>query len=158
MAAKALSHQMSRVVHVDRNILLSTLRINREKHIAEFNKAMEGYKAMAAAKLEEAFSGLGRRMAKSKEKILEKIESFSPQTAGEFSDYFILVEQVAVNLKVPVSYAEAYDAAIDMATFETRDVIELSGAEFQCFCRDVWDWSHEFSATNIRYTSVLKNA
>ena len=45
----------------------------------------------------------------------------------------------------------AYDAAFDMATFDTRDELDLSGAEFQCFCRDVWDWSDEFQTTTQIY-------
>jgi len=156
MAAKALSNQMTRTVRVDRKKLIDVLKANREKHIAVFKEAMAGYKVAALAKIEEAFSGLDKRIAEQKSKIVEKISSFSPETASEFSNWLVLVEQVSVNLTVPVSYADAYDAAIDMAEFDTRDELELTGAEFQCFCRDVWDWTPEFTMANIRYTSAGK--
>lgn len=151
MATKALSHQMTRTVLVDRMKLLDALKVNRENHLAEFNEAMVGYKAMALRKVEEAFAGLDDRLKKQKADIVEKIGTFSPETADGFSDYLVILHQVGVDLKKPVSYVEAYDAAIDMAKFDTRDVLELSGAEFQCFVRDVWDWTHEFTITNTTY-------
>lgn len=153
MAMKALSNQMTRTVRVNRLKLVETLRKNRKDHVAVFDEAMAGYKEMALAKVEEAFQGLDKRLVKAKSDIVEKINSFTAATASEFPDYLVILERVAVNLKVPVSYADAYDAAIDMAMFDTRDELELSGAEFQCFCRDVWDWSPEFSAVNQSYTS-----
>lgn len=153
MAAKALSHQMSRTVRVSRPKLIETLRENRKRHLAQFAEAMAGYKELALEKVREAFAGLDARLAKRREDVVRHIETFSPETADQFADYFVILEQVAVNLKRPVSYAEAYDAAIDMAEFDVRDELELSGAEFQCFCRDVWDWTYEFSAVNAVYTS-----
>lgn len=151
MAAKALGHQMTRMVRVNRATLLETLKKNREKHLQEFDEAMAGYKDLALSKIHSAFSGLEDRLAKRKNEIESKIQSFTAETASTFNDYLVILEQVAINLKVPVSYVDAYDAAIDMAAFDTRDEPELSGAEFQCFCRDVWDWTHEFATTTTMY-------
>lgn len=153
MAAKALGHQMTRTVRVNRLRLIETLKANRDKHLAVYNEAMAGYKDLAQAKVREAFVGLEARLQTRKEELLAKLDAFTPATADNFSDYFVVLEQVAVNLKRPVSYAAAYDAAIDMAEFDTRDELELSGAEFQCFCRDEWDWKYEFSAVNAVYTA-----
>jgi hypothetical protein len=143
---------MTRTVRVNRLRVLKTLQENREKHRAVFNEAMAGYKELALKKVEETFVGMEGRLKKRKDEITKRIESFTPETADEFSDYFTILEQVVVNLKKPVSYVEAYDAAVDMFEFDTRDELDLSGAEFQCFLRDVWDWSYEFSATNFAYT------
>lgn len=156
MAAKALSHQMTRIIRVYRIKLLETLEKNRAEHLKVFNEAMAGYKELALKKIDEAFVGLEARLQKRKDDIVKRVESFTPETADEFSDYFVVLEQVIVNLKKPLSYVDAYDAAIDMAKFDTRDELELSGAEFQCFVRDVWDWTHEFSATNFAYTGAGK--
>jgi hypothetical protein len=156
MAQKALSHQMSRTVRVNRLRLLEQLEKNRETHLQVFNEAMAGYKAMALEKVNEAFVGLEDRLRKKKEEITARLETFTAETADQFSDYFIVLEQVAVSLKKPVSYVDAYDAAIDMAKFDTRDELDLSGAEFQCFMRDVWDWTYEFSTTNVMYAAVGK--
>jgi hypothetical protein len=151
MAAKALNNQMTRTVRVNRLKLLETLKDNREKHLAVFNEAMAGYKELALGKVQEAFIGLEDRLRQRKDHIVKHIQSFTAETAANFSDYFTILEQVTVNLKLPVSYVDAYDAAIDMAAFDTRDELDLSGAEFQCFCRDVWDWTYEFSAINSTY-------
>lgn len=156
MAAKALSNQMTRTVRVNRVSLLETLKKNRDKHLAEFAAAMTGYKDSAMAKVREAFAGLDTRLRAREADIVARLESFTAETADEFSDYFVILEQVAVNLRKPVSYADAYDAAIDMAAFDTRDELDLSGAEFQCFGRDVWDWTHEFSAVNATYTGKVR--
>lgn len=154
MAAKALAHQMTRTVRVNRLKLMETLKSNREKHLAVFNEAMAGYKELALEKVREAFVGLEARLQKRKEEITSRIESFTAETADSFADYLVILEQVVVNLKLPVSYVSAYDAAIDMAAFDTREELDLSGAEFQCFCRDVWDWTYEFSTTNLAYTNA----
>lgn len=151
MAAKALNNQMTRTVRVNRIKLLETLKKNREKHLAVFNEAMDGYREQALAKVEEAFTGIEGRIQKRKDEIIKRLETFTPATASDFSDYFVILEQLAVKLTLPVSYVEAYDTAIDMATFDTREELELSGAEFQCFCRDVWDWSYDFSSTTTAY-------
>lgn len=151
MAQKALGHQMTRIVRVNRLQLVATLEGNRKRHLQAFDEAMAGYKEAALAKVREAFVGLDARLRKREAEIIDRIGTFSAETADTFNDYFIVLEQIAVNLKKPVSYVDAYDAAVDMAKFDTRDELELSGAEFQCFVRDVWDWTHEFAAVNSTY-------
>lgn len=152
MAAKALNNQMTRTVRVNRLKLLETLKANRATHLAVFNEAMAGYKELALGKVRDAFVGLDARLQKRKDDIIAHIGTFAAETADNFADYFSILEAVTVHLKKPVSYVDAYDAAIDMAAFDTRDELDLSGAEFQCFCRDVWDWTYEFSAVNSTYT------
>jgi hypothetical protein len=153
MAGKALAHQMTRAVRVNREKLVATLISNKEKHVREYGEAMAGYKEVALAKLEEAYAKTNSCMAKWKKELVDKIHTFSPETAEDFGNTLVLVHQIAVNMPVPKSYADAYDAAIDMFQFETREEVDLSGAEFQCFCRDVWDWSYEFEATAANYTN-----
>lgn len=152
MAAKALSNQMTRPVRVNRQHLIETLKKNRENHIKQFNEAIAGYKAIALAKVEEAFNGLSAKLEDRRKEMIKHVSSFTAETASEFTDYFTILNSVSVNLTVPVSYEEAYDAAIDMAEFDTREELELSGAEFQCFCRDVWDWKYEFSKLSMAYS------
>lgn len=153
MAQKALHNQMTRMVKVDRQKLVSTLETNRAKHIKEFNEAMAGYKEIAMKRVDEAFQNLGDKLEKRKNELLKDLNEFTPETADNFSDTLTILQAVTVQLKVPVSYKEAYDAAIDMAKFDTRDELELSGAEFQCFCRDVWDWSYDFIASTSMYNN-----
>lgn len=151
MANQALRNQMTRTVRVSRTKLLETLRANRARHLQDYAEAMAGYKAMALAKVEETFAGIHARIDQQKGKIVAHIETFSHETADKFGDYLTILNGESISLKVPQSYADAYSAAIDMAEFDVREELELSGAEFQCFCRDVWDWSHEFEVTNSTY-------
>jgi hypothetical protein len=143
---------MTRTVRVNRLKLLDTLKANRENHLAVFNAAMAGYKEKALAKVRETFDGLEGRLQTQKADILDRLSTFSAETADQFSDRLTVLHSVTVDLPLPVSYVGAYDAAIDMAAFDTRDELDLSGAEFQCFCRDVWDWTYEFSSVNSTYT------
>lgn len=156
MAAKALNHQMTRMVKVDRLKLLETLTTNRAKHLADFNDAMDGYKEMAHGKIKEAFEGLEERLRERRKDMVKHVDSFTAATASKFQDYLVILEQVVVNLKVPVSYVDAYDVAIDMVQCDVRPELELSGAEFQCFHRDVWDWTHEFTHLNAVYSSKAR--
>lgn len=154
MAQRALREQMNRIVRVNRLKLIETLTANRKNHLEQFKQAMLGYKDAAIKKIAEAFDGLSDKLLRRREQITEEIESFTPETASRFSDSLTILNGVHVSLKVPVSCADAYDAAIDMATFDTREELELSGAEFQCFCRDVWDWSDEFRTTSQMYANA----
>lgn len=156
MAAKALSHQMSRVVRIKRTDLLKILQDNHANHLKVYAEAMAGYKELALQKIEEAFAGLADRLAARRAEVTRRVEAFSPETADEFASRFVILESVTLALAPPVSYAEAYEAAIDMARLDTREELDLSGAEFQCFCRDVWDWSHEFTAVNTPYLAFRK--
>lgn len=156
MAARALGNQMSRTVRVDRKRLIETLTKNREAHIKQFDEAMAGYKAAALKEIQKAFDGLETRLKKRQAEMIEHVNSFTVETAKDFNSRFTVLEAVTVNLEVPVSYADAYDAAIDMANFDVREELELSGAEFQCFCRDVWDWTYEFSNITKTYGGSQK--
>jgi hypothetical protein len=155
MAQKALQHQMTRVVRVLRTKLIDTLKENRQKHLDEFNLAVAGYKDVATGKLAEAAKGIHIRVDEQILKVQNKIDTFSQETMDEFYDYLTLLEAVTVELTVPKSFVEAYDTAIAMFEFETRDEVELSGAEFQCFCLDMWDWTYQFSVSNSAYTKGL---
>lgn len=151
MAMKALNHQMTRTVRVSTTKLVETLKANREKHLNEFNAAVAGYKQVALGKLQEAAKDVHKRVDEQIGNVIDKINSFSEATMDEFYDHLTLIEAVTVNLTVPKSFVDAYDTAIAMFEFETRAEVELSGAEFQCFCRDVWDWSYQFSTSNSTY-------
>lgn len=124
----ALQDQSERVVQVARTKLLEALRANREKHVREYNEAVAGYKALALERLDKAHREVSRQ------------------------DRLVLVEQVCVNLRVPRNFADKYDAAIDMAEWDVRETLELTHAEFQCFVRDVWEWTDEFIGISKLYS------
>lgn len=153
MANNALNNQKQRVVHVDRQNLIEVLRSNKTKHVSDYQEALLGYKTLAKEKLNEASQKALRDLEVNVAKGLESIEKFDPENPTSRSDYLTLVERIGVQLKVPRSFEEEYDAAIDMATFDVRDTLELSYEEFQCFVRDVWEWSEDFQVTKMLYST-----
>lgn len=153
MANQALRNQMNRVVRVARSKTLDLLKANREKHLQQYSEALNGYKGEALAKVNDEFSKLDGCIAEQKQKILSKVESFTPETVGEFSDAFTVYQGVVIHLEVPKCFVEAYDTAIAIFEQDVRDELDLSGAEFQCFCRDVWEWQEEFTMSTHKYLS-----
>lgn len=153
MANTALRDQKERNVEVSRLKLLEILKSNREKHVTDYQEAVEGYKAMALQKLQEGYEASKIKLERNLERGKLTISDFDPSDPSKTSDYIVLVDAVSVSLKVPRNFSKEYDAAIDMANWDIRDVLELTHAEFQCFVRDVWEWSNDFTAISTMYKS-----
>lgn len=154
MALLAMDDQKKRVVEVNRQKLIETLKSNREKHAREYIEAVEGYKEMATKKFQEGYEQAKIKIEKNLAKGLASIDEFSVDNPRKSSDYLVLVDSISVELKVPRNFTSEYDAAIDMATWDVRETLELSHPEFQCFVRDVWDWSNDFRSTNMTYSKA----
>jgi len=112
-------------VVVKKDKLLDTLKTNRATHRAEFEKALEGYKARSVELLEEH---------------IERIKN------GK-------VERVYVQLPVPEDHTDDYDRAIATLEWTVFDEVELSIREFDWYVRDNWTWKHEFATTNAMYSA-----
>lgn len=152
MAQMALSDQQNRIVRVNRQSLIKTLQENLKKHVADYEEAVAGYRDMGIAKLKERHAETVSKLEENYKKVSEVINAFDPKDPNfSASDDIVLLDRVSVRLRVPRSYAKDYEMAIDMATWDTRDELELSGAEFQCFIRDQWDWSHDFTTVSSMY-------
>lgn len=151
MAATALNDQKKRSVVVKKDKLLEQLRENRDKHEKEYHEAMAGYKAMAEGKLREAFEKAKSDLDKNFEKGLVAIKEFNPETAKRRSDYLTLVDAISVELRVPRNFSAEYDTAIEQVKWDTRTELELTYAEFQCFVRDIWEWSDDFNLLKTIY-------
>lgn len=151
MAIAAKRDQENRVVEVNRLELLETLRSNREKHIAEYEEAMSGYKDLLVSNIDSAFEKAKAQLDKSHAKTRQEVLEFTDEDIKKQSDYFTIVEGSSVHMKVPRSFAKEYDAAIDMATWDVRETLELTHAEFTCFVRDEWDWKSDFAEISTRY-------
>lgn len=148
MAGRALVDQQNRIVQVKREHLLDILKANREKHCREYREAIAGYKVAAVSKLREY---LAKGKAELERNVQREIDQISQREVTDRSDSLILVQQMRVDLPFPRDFTSAYDAAIDMVAWDVRDVLELTHAEFQCFVRDVWDWSDDFRKTASTY-------
>lgn len=106
--------------------LLSALKSNREKHIAEYNEAVKGYREQCIAKMKE-------NLAKA-------------EAGGD-----ILVS--LAGCYKPESHEKDYDHAISMCEWTTSPEVELSASEFQQYVNDEWTWQQSFKTVNAMYLS-----
>ena len=153
MVAMAQRDQQKRTVEVDRIRLINILTENRQKHIADYDEAMAGYRATLLDKVSKAFEQAAAALGERRAKLEAKIAGFTDEDISKQRDHLTLVDAVTVEMKVPRSYVEEYDAAIDMAKHDVRTTLELSHAEFTCFVRDRWDWKSDFDAISAIYKS-----
>lgn len=152
MAMAAKRDMEERKVVVSRKELIEALESNLKSHVATYKAAVAGYADMAMARLEEAVIKARENLDKNFKRAKAEIEGFD-----EFGDdkkhrqYFELVRAETLDLPVPQNYSDAYEAAIAMAEWDTRETLELTFAEFNCFVRDKWDWKEDFVTVNSMY-------
>lgn len=140
---------------VDRSKLTQKLLSNKVKHIQRYEEAMAGYKDELRGKIEAAFKKAQEELPNRLSSILEKIDGLDEEGIRKQRDSFTVADAIYVEMPVPRLHADAYDAAIDMAHWDTRDTIELNNSEFQKFIRDKWDWSNQFHEVTGSYIGKI---
>ena len=156
MAQQALHDQKNRMVEVNRIQLLATLVANKEKHIKDFHEAVEGYKESAMQKLKDGHETAKQNIEKNLARGIATIESFDSTKVKDAPNYIVFTDQIIVKLPVPQNYSDEYDAAIAVAEWDVRETLELTNAEFQCFVRDIWGWSEDFTKVSTMYKQLSK--
>ena len=153
MAAIAIADQQRRNVEVNRLRLIETLKANREKHVADYNEAMAGYKASLLEKVDKAFADAKEDLERRYSKVRNKVQNLKDEDISSQQDYFTVVPAVSLEMKVPRSYEEEYNTAIDNAEWDVNETLTLTFAQFNCFVRDKWDWKVEFAHVTNLYKS-----
>ena len=151
MAARAIHDQSERVVQVNRLELVRILQLNRTKHVADHEKAKVGYRKVLLSKIDKEFQDALKSIQRRYDETKTRVEMLSDADIEEQNDRIQVINAVVVEMKVPRCYAAEYDAAIDMAKWDVRETLELSHAEFQCFVRDMWEWTNEFTTISAMY-------
>lgn len=141
-----------REVEVNRAELLETLKVNREKHIKEYNEAVAGYKQQATKRLAELKAKIIASVGANFVDIQQKIDAFDPEE--RLPDSISLTNITSFNLQVPRSYEKSYDVAIKMAEWDVRPTITLKQSQFQCFILDDWDWKDSFVNLSKTYAGA----
>lgn len=154
MAALAQHDQRTRTVIVDRKDLLTKLQTNLEQHCKDYEEAMAGYKTCLREKVESAFESAMSSLQTKKVGSLALIDQMTDADIPKQRDTYTIVDSINVTMKVPRSYAEEYISAIDMFTWDVRETVELTFAEFTCFVRDQWDWKQGFDAISVLYKGI----
>lgn len=130
----------NREVRVHKQQLLSILKNNRENHIAEYQKALAGYKDAALEKISEITDDLH-----SKVNLLR-------------DGRMITTLHVSFTLPAPESHEKSYDQIIKMTEMSVDDIITLTAGQFGCFVMDDWEWKETWSMSNAGYISRTERA
>lgn len=110
-------------VQVATGALLVRVRVNRAKHVAEYEQATERYRLS----MRVFFTAQAKR--------IEEGHDFERRFDGP----------------VPRSWTDQYDQAIGMLVLHQRDTIDLDGEDYRQLVKDDWGWKQEFAATNASY-------
>lgn len=113
-------------IKVQKQQLLVTLRVNREKHRAIFMEALDGYKAAVIKALESSLE-----KAKNGQRILLHFQ-----------------------LQEPADQTKDYDRVIRMLEMSVDDLIELDEHSFTQYVMDDWNWKRQFLTSNSAYSAT----
>ncbi len=118
-----------RDVKMNKGELLAIVRENKEKHIKEFNEAVEDYKTAA---LKVAEDNLALAQSGDVDKIA-KIKGM-PQK--------------------PTSFEDSYTRAIRMLELSVDEFIEVEEHIFNQLVLDEWTWKQNFVASSALYKTM----
>lgn len=113
-------------IKMNRLDLLSIVKQNCVKHVAEFTEANEDFKTLV---LQLATANL--KLAKTAN--LEEFKKIKPQPTA------------------PVSYEDSYKRAIRMLELSVDEIIEVDEDVFNQLVLDEWSWKRSFTAATMSY-------
>jgi len=113
-------------VKINREELLQIVKTNREKHIEEYNEAIENWKRLYRDALDTFQASLDKG------------------TPIEFSD---------INLEKPQSYENHYNQVIRMLELSVEENIDVNNSTFNQIVMDEWAWTYSFKNSSSSYSS-----
>lgn len=108
--------------------LLEILQKNKDQHREIFKEACEGWRSCMLARLHS---------------LVDDVKSGNPI-------------KIHLGLSMPVDQTLDYDRAIKMLEMCVDDVIELDENTFANYVMDDWRWTHDFIASNVRYSKKAR--
>lgn len=151
-----IQQQLNQIIEVDKEELLSHLKTNKTKHIAEYNQAVEDYKDVVKSALDELYQKTLDSLQNNKDKINEKISSYTKESTN-MPHSMKLCEYTSLDMEVPHNYSDSYDEAIDIISWDKRSTIPLAFSNFKKYVRDEWDWTHDFTNMVSGYSLAKSN-
>ena len=126
--------------------VLKVLKKNRQKHAADFEKALLGYFAERKDMLEAA-----------KAKLLANIAAVEAELSADETVELSLdeiLEDVETSLSRPHNYLEHYDDMIEQLSMTSQETFKLDRAVFRQLVRDEWEWSRSWSRSYSKYLTI----
>jgi hypothetical protein len=125
-----MRHQQdARVISVKKADLIKRVLENKEKHVKEYQEAVEAIKIEAQDQLEA-----NRKYAE----------------AGEY-------HKMRFQLTTPINNAKEYDKIVEMFNWEIKDEVELSQGEFNEYVLDETHFAIAARSSNTMYAEKLSN-
>lgn len=125
-----------REVKVKRHDLLVKIKANREKHVADYKEACNGFIDAATDEID---------------KIQKDLKS---QSGRLFAGKIFNPVALEVSTEMPVSHQGDYDQVIAMIEMSVDDEIMIRSDEFACYVLDKWAWKQSFGESVLRYKGV----
>lgn len=120
-------------IKVEKTKLITALKQNRAKHIADYQEATKNWQKELKAMVDSAHS------------LLDK------------EDYSLFLDRkhdiFRIDLR-PTSHKKEYDTAIEMLEFSADQEIQLDIQQYNAFVKDEWDWRQHWSASNAKYLNA----
>lgn len=113
-------------IKVNKDELLSTLRVNREKHAVNYAKAKEGFRILLEKEL------------KQKLRALQEGKSI----------------RLDFKNRKPTNNLKDYDDVISMLELSTDAEIQLDHQQYKQYFKDTWDWTKMWESDNTMYLSA----
>lgn len=120
-----------KTVKVGRDELLTTVRLNFEKHKADYNEAVDDYKVLVVK--------LAKDNAKIAKVNVKMANAFRIKDIKHFSNV----------PSAPVHYSKEYERAIKMLEMSVESEIDLEEEIFNQLVMDEWSWKHHFVGANM---------
>lgn len=111
------------VIKVNKSDLGSVIFGNKQKHIAEYNEAMQGFK---------------RAYKETLENLMQEAEYNDKHESSVFFD-------------IPESHESDYETILEMLDMSVDEEIEISYSQFKRYVRDEWDWKQSFLTASAKY-------
>lgn len=117
------------IIKVDKQQLIAILVNNRAKHEAIFLEAQAEYREKVIAELDQMLADArdGKKIRRS------------------------------VTLVEPMNQTKDYDRVIGMLGLSIEPTVELAEHEYAQYVLDDWDWKSRFVASNMSYSTTLRN-
>lgn len=123
---------------VKRTVILEKVRANRETHLAEYNEAMNGWKAETIKVLENT-----------QKEIIQQIEDIK---AGVQEIYNV----VSYYPRKPENHLDDYDQVIGMLEDSIDENVILTFEEYGKYVKDRWEWMQSFKMSTVNYVGKKK--
>jgi hypothetical protein len=149
-------------IEVEKSKLLGIIKSNKDKHIAEYNKAVIAYETAKLAYAQEYWAQLAENIVATKKIWDDKLESVAAavimaREANEkeggvidlkninISVLYNLNPKVSMTVAAPVSHEKDYSTAIRGLELSTAEFVYLDQSNFSKYVLDEWDWKPTFS-------------